>query len=369
MKNRVVILSILLQSAVLFGQAVPKLHLGVVLPMTGAQSTYGREAMRGVRLALADFVKENPQAKGHIRLFKIDDKSQTDRAKKGAEELYGTKRVHMVIGTISSAASMAMADVARKHQRPLIIPMSTTFGIENNPYAFSVSYDMPAQGVYLAKFATGKIAGRKAAIIRDDSKMAKDITDVFKKTFTSQNGVIVAEEVYPFGVDDFAAQITAVKNKMPDVVLVPGSSMASEEIMKQAKSLNLQARFLGSDNWDSPQLWREDSARGHFYSAHFSAQNPAPQVRAFVDAFKQAHGREPSTVAALAYDSVAVGLNAYWQAKSTLKRPLQRALERTSQFSGVTGSISFDETGVAQKSGFIKEISNGAAVLKSEIGL
>src|SRR5450756_966482 len=74
----------------------------------------------------------------------------------------------------------------------------------------------------------------------------------------------------------------------------------------------------GGDGWDSPDLVKIGGAavEGGVFSTHFSKDDPAPKVQAFVAAYTAKYGEAPDSMGALAYDAAGLFLDAFKTAGS-----------------------------------------------------
>jgi branched-chain amino acid transport system substrate-binding protein len=110
-----------------------------------------------------------------------------------------------------------------------------------------------------------------------------------------------------------------------------------------------------------------DAVSGHFFTAQFAEDKQNERLTNFMKEFKSVYGRDPGTIAALAYDSFYLAIDAVRRARSTLKTPLQRAFDRTTDFQGITGLLTLGSKGESLKSGFIKETYAGGSRFRTVI--
>jgi branched-chain amino acid transport system substrate-binding protein len=96
-----------------------------------------------------------------------------------------------------------------------------------------------------------------------------------------------------------------------------------------------------------------------YFAGHFSAENQAPNVAAFVQAFTQKFGAPPPPLAALSYDAVRYVADAIQRAGSSENPALRDALASARDFPGVTGKITLDANRNPAKSAVITRVENG----------
>lgn len=81
------------------------------------------------------------------------------------------------------------------------------------------------------------------------------------------------------------------------------------------------------------------------------------KAKAFLEAYRAKYNEEPSTFAALAYDSVYLVANAAKGAKTSVD--IKNNLAKTQNFEGVTGQTSFDADHNTVKTAFMMTMNNG----------
>ena len=116
----------------------------------------------------------------------------------------------------------------------------------------------------------------------------------------------------------------------------------------------------GGDGWDSPELVKIGGAavEGGVFSNHFSKDDPAPKVQAFVAAYTAKYGAAPDALAALAYDAAGLFLDAFKTAGSIKGSDIRDAMKNTT-FSGIAGAYKFDANRNPIKAAVIIKIKNG----------
>ena len=192
--------------------------------------------------------------------------------------------------------------------------------------------------------------------------------------------MIVDDESYSEGDQDFKAQLTNIKAKKPAFVFIPGYYTEVGLIARQARELGLNVPMLGGDGWVSDRLLEiaQDALNGSYFVNHYWENDPNPAVQEFVQNYRKRYGVTPDGLAALAFDAAGVLANAMQRlleedpkAFESLAGPpneTQRAararlrglLAATRDYPGVTGRISLDERRNAVKTAVFLGIENRA---------
>jgi branched-chain amino acid transport system substrate-binding protein len=180
---------------------------------------------------------------------------------------------------------------------------------------------------------------------------------------------VATEQAYKAGDADFSAQLTAIRDAKPDAIFVPGYYTDVANIAVQVQKLGIKAPLLGGDGWDSAELAKiaGPAIEGAYYSNHYAVQEPRPEVKSFVDAYKARFGAEPDGLAALGYDAAHILADAMKRAPDLSGGALAAAIAQTRDFAGVTGRISIDEKRNASKPAVIVQMQQGKPVFVAQV--
>ena len=337
--------------------------IGEVFSLTGGQATFGISSRNGIEMA----VKE-ANAAGGVKGKKVetrvyDDQGKPEEAANATTRLVNQDHVVLILGEVASTNSIAMANVAQPAGVPMITPTSTNPKVTAiGDYIFRVCFIDPFQGFVMARFARENLKLNRVAVLRDlKSDYSTGLTDVFTRKFTEMGGKIVAVETYNQGDSDFRGQLTAIKRANPDGIYVPGYYSEVGVIARQARELGLTVPLMGGDGWDSEKLFElgGSAVEGHYFSNHYSADDPSPRVQKFVAAYKASYGSVPDSLATLAYDAAGVAIDAMRRASNLSGKALRDAIAQTKDYPGVAGVITLDSQRNAVKPAAVLKVGKG----------
>lgn len=344
-----------------------EIRIGVFEPMTGTSAAGGQMTWEGIQLANELY----PEVLGKkVRLYLEDNKTDKNEAANAVTRLIDQKKVVAIIGSYGSSLSMAAGPIAKAKKIPVVGCSPTNpLVTKGNEYYFRVCFIDPFQGKVMAKYAVNTLKAKTAVIIRNvQDDYAVGLANYFKEAFIKLTGdpkSILAELEYNTGDQDFTAQLTTTASLKPDVVFAPGNYGDSALMIRQARSLKITAPFLGGDTWEAPDFISigKEAVEGAAFSTHYSAQAPTTEAaKKFVDAYKKKYNKEPNAFAALGFDAYCVILDAIQRAGKADPVAIRDALAKTSGFKGVTGTITMDENGDANKSAVILQVKSGKFV-------
>jgi branched-chain amino acid transport system substrate-binding protein len=192
-----------------------------------------------------------------------------------------------------------------------------------------------------------RLKARSAVIFTDKSlDFAKALAAFFRQSFTQLGGKIIREEFFssPQDFPGLTAKLKALAPQ-PGVIFIAGGPELSARAVKEIREAGVNTPIAGGDSFDSDALIREPGpglARDLYFSSHRLRGETGPEVRAFLDAYRQEYGHPPEDAfAALGFDALGLIAAAIQRAGTADPGSLSRALTQLRDYQGVTGTISY----------------------------
>jgi branched-chain amino acid transport system substrate-binding protein len=347
-----------------------EIKIGGVGPLTGEAATFGASTKNGYDMAVAEWNAKGGVLGKQVKMTFADDKGDPAEGATVFTKLIDENKVCAVIGTVMSKVSLAGAPICQNAKIPMMATSSTNPKVTLvGNYIFRTCFIDPFQGTVGAVFAFNDLKAKKAACIFDvGNDYTKGLSEFFKAKFTALGGQVVGYEGHATGTTDFKAQLTKVLAASPDILYVSDYYNDVALIAKQARELGFKGPLVGGDGWDSPKLMEVGGAavEGCFFTNHYSQDDTAPMVQAFVKSYKTKYGAEPDALAALGYDATNIMLDAIQRAGKTDGDAIRDALTKT-DLQTVTGKVKFDGDRNPVKSAVIIEIKGGKQVFKTTV--
>ncbi len=339
--------------------------------LTGTTATFGISTKNGIDMAVDDINKAGGLLGKKVRVLVEDDQGKPEEAQTVVTKLITKDQVVAMLGEVASSRTMAAAPVAQQSNIPLITPSSTNPNVTQiGDYIFRVCFLDTFQGYVMAKFTADTLKIKNVALLRDiKNDYSVGLGDYFAQNFKKMGGTVVANESYSEGDTDFSAQLTAIKAKNPQAVVMPGYYTEVGLVVRQARKLGLNVPFIGGDGWDSPKLIEigGEALEGSYYANHIAVSDPNPVIQKFVADYKARFSATPDALAGLAYDAANILFDAIKRAGTTDGPKVRDAIAATRDFQGVTGKISIDKDRNAVKPAVILQVKNGQLQLVESI--
>ena len=371
MKIWIICLSVLLRFGSVHGG--DEIKIGVVLPLSGHTSNYGTEALKGINLAVENINRAGGIRRNKLRLIVKDNAGDPATTSRVVSEMIDEQQVMAIIGPITSTNSAVAAAVAQQASTPLILPTATNpYVTEIGEYITRICFTDPLQSKALAEFSQKRLHSDKIAVVFEKgSSYSEKLSDFYVMRLKDIGGNVAFIGGFESGKGNFRDIINQALQVNPDLIFAPVYYPEAAAIVNYVAGQDSPVTILGGDGWESPELFRLCGKKLNslrvFISSHFSLQNPHEIVSSFAKDFQQVYGNRPNAVSALGFDAVGMFVDALKRASSISKSGLQQALISTSNFKGVTGTISMNEKRNAVKDIYILKALEDEFILETNI--
>lgn len=323
--------------------------IGAIQPLTGPQAHLGKDNENGTRMAIDDANAQNLMIGGkkvRFELISEDDQADPKTATIVAQKMVDEK-VNGIIGHLNSGTTIPASKIYSDAGIVQISPSATNpkYTEQGFKTAFRVMPNDVQQGKVLGDFAVTRLGAKKVAIIDDRTAYGQGLADQFEKAAKAAGGEIVAREFTTDKSTDFMSILTAVKAKNADVLFFGGMDAQGGPMMKQFKTLGLNAKFLMGDGGSTPEFIKlaAGSAEGAYSSLPGLPLDKMPGGKAFADKFTAKYG-QIQLYAPYCYDAVSVMVAAMQKADSADPAKYLPVLAGITH-DGVTAKVSFDAKG------------------------
>ena len=151
---------------------------------------------------------------------------------------------------------------------------------------------------------------------------------------------LVADEVLPGGAQSAEAQMQKVRGAKPDAIFL-ATAFTPENllVLRYYRNLGMKIPLIGNYNLSVPVYM--SVAKGLLDGLVFvDAWDPAkPQVKQFMAGYAKEMGTEPFNTMGFGYDGVMLAADAIRRAGSTDKEKVRQAMQATTGFKGLLGSV------------------------------
>ncbi|MBQ5947180.1 branched-chain amino acid ABC transporter substrate-binding protein [Massilia sp. ST3] len=336
--------------------------IGHVGPVSGPNAHLGKDNENAARMAIDELNAKGVTINGQKIRFQLlaeDDGSDPKQGTAVAQKLVDA-RVNGIVGHLNSGTTVPASRIYHDAGLVQISPATTApqYTRQGFPGAFRVVANDSKLGGALGKYAVETLKAKNIAVIDDRTTYGQGVATEFVKGAKGPGVRIVGKEFTSATATDYAAILTSIRAKKPDLVFFGGMDSVAGPMLKQMKSLGINAIFMGGDGMCTEALGRlagNALADGKVICAEAGGVKGAQEqvMTDFRARFKQKTGLDVQLYAPYVYDSVMVMAAAMQNAKSAEPAKYLPELKKI-KYEGVTGTIQFDGFG---------DIQNGALTL------
>lgn len=342
------------------------IKIGGIGPITGEQASYGISAQNGAQIAVDEINAAGGINGKQLELFFEDDECNEQKSVNAYNTLMD-KGVNAIIGSVTSACSIAVSAVSEKDGILQITPSGSAAECTSTPNAFRICFTDPLQGQTMAQYIVDEGLSKVAVIYNNGDEYSKGIHDAFAAKLEELGGQIVCDESFTKGDVDFKTQLTKIQSSDAECIFLPIYYADVAKISEQAASLGLSLPYYGCDGWDGviKQLNGDTkNIEGAVFLTPFVTTDTDEKVQAFVKTYNEKTGADPDQFAADGYDAVYAIKAAVEQTNGDLSNEALIGAMTQISVDGLTGKMTFDENGEPNKSTKVAVIENGAYVAK-----
>lgn len=293
--------------------------VGLVLPMTGAFASIGKQSLLGAQLYVAQHGDRIAGKK--LELIVKDDASTPDVTRRLTQELLANERVNVLSGFLLTSSALAAAPLATQSKTPLITWAGASVAVtQSSPYVVRSSFTLGQVALGIADWAPQNGIKRVITLVSDYSP-GLEAEKYFSERFSFNGGTVLESIRVPVRNPDFAPFLQRVREAKPDAIFVFVPAGVNSALMKQFVERGLDKagiRLIGTGDITDDDILGSigDAALGVVTSHHYSVAHNSALNKKFVEAFRKANnGLRPNFMAVAAYDGMKMVYEAATKAK------------------------------------------------------
>ncbi len=323
--------------------------VGIILPTTGAASSYGQSIESGIRLALADARGRNEVPEGFEVLW-ADSGSEPGRAVAELRKMVTERDVKMVVGGATSAEAAAMIPVLDELEVVCLSPSASAPGLaQQSKYFFRIYPSDELEGHTAGTFVFERLDRRTIVIFSGDTEYTRGIKPEFLKQYQEALGGTIVDDIELAGGDWTTRAQRAISSSGVGAAYVIGYAGEILEVVRFLRDQGFTGRIVTTSAFYSGDAIRDagPAAEGILFPLPpFDRTSEKEPVLSFVNRYMQTYQRAPDVFAAHGYDAMGFTLKVFTTARPPETLEILKALNYgVAEYNGVTGPILFDDYG------------------------
>ena len=287
--------------SLLRAQSADVIRFGHLTPRTGFLGPLGEYGVMAAELAVEEINAAGGVMGRKVELLK-EDSVNPQTASTKAERMIERDKVACIIGEISSASALTIAQVAQRNKTLYINTGANSDqlrGSDCKRYMFHVESQnsMYVKSVGRSFLKEGLVKGKKWYSLTADYAFGHDLLRVAKRFMEGNGGQFVGDDLVPTDATDFSAYLLKIRDSKPDLVVINLSGNQITNFLKQYAEFGLTFP-VGGFGFDTALAWA--AGKGNFvgtWPAVWHHLLETPGSKAFVAAFTKKYGKPPENQA------------------------------------------------------------------------
>ncbi|MFC4123375.1 branched-chain amino acid ABC transporter substrate-binding protein [Nocardia rhizosphaerae] len=267
-------------------------------PLTGANSALGINIINGVKLALDEHNKANPDCQVSVKQFDTEGKPQI--ATGVIPSIVSDPSIVALVGPTFSGETKATGQILSEAGMPALSASATNPTLTQNGWQtfFRGLGNDDSQGPALANYLTGEKGYKKICVVQDNTDYGAGLAQAFIGAAGASADSSCAVSVKE-GDKDFSAAVSKLSAANADAIFYAGYYAEAAPFVQQLRSGGVTAAFVSADGSNDPEFVRQagSSSEGTLLSCPCS---PAPEE--FATAYKALNGQAPGVYSVEGYD-------------------------------------------------------------------
>jgi branched-chain amino acid transport system substrate-binding protein len=322
--------------AILRAQTADVIKIGHLTPRTGFLGPLGEYAVMAVDLAVEEINAAGGMMGRKVELLK-EDSVNPQTASTKAERMIERDKVACIIGEISSASCLTIAQVASRNKTLYINTGGNSDALRGKDcqrYMFHVESQnsMYVKTVGRSFLRDGLVKGKKWYSLTADYAFGHDLLKVSKRFMEGNGGNFAGDDLVPTDATDFSAYLLKIREAKPDLVVINLAGNQITNFLKQYAEFGLTFP-VGGFGFDTALAWA--AGKGNFVGTwpvvwHHLVDTPGSKT--FVAAFTKKYSKPPENQAWGDYISMKIVAQTVNELKSAESPKIIEHFEKGAKF-------------------------------------
>lgn len=228
--------------------AADPIRIGVISPLTGAWTVYGKAHLAGMQMAVEEVNAAGGVLGRPFELVVADSKTEPRIVVEQANRLIRRERVDFLAGTFSSAERNAAGPVVAGTDKVLLYP--TFYEGQQQKYYPGVCNKnifmfgpVPSQQVWPHLEYMVKKFGKKFFMIGSDYAWPRVTNEVTKPKLKELGGEVVGEVYIPFNTPEYESVLRDIRNSKADIIFHTLTGSDTVNFRKQLAAAGMNKDF------------------------------------------------------------------------------------------------------------------------------
>ena len=231
------------------------IKIGLIRDLTGAHAEAGRSQVDAQKL-IFDEINEKGGINGHKIEYEVgDEQASPDRASSLAKRYIEVNKVHLISGTSTSGAGLALMKIASEEEVPVFGHAYSVKMHEGEIGKWYFASGSNNDGLCQAWLALAKRDGfKKVGVIWVNYAWGRDAKDTLYKYAKDYGITIIGDVPVEMGGAEATAEVSKMKDMKPEAVIGPLLTKDQAAVARAFAALNWKPVMYGTSSTMGPAM-------------------------------------------------------------------------------------------------------------------
>ncbi len=223
------------------------IKIGVIGPFSGPDRAMGEDGLKGIRTVMQ--MQPYLDNGDRVELVIEDDKNEPDLSVNGLKKLATEDKVSAILLLSSSAAGLAVNELADSYQVPVLVLLASHPDIaKEKKYVSQLIFDNIFQGRVAALFVRDELLIDRVAVFQNPKSFhSTSLGNEFIRKFEAIGGTIAADIQVTDATDDFKDTLERLQKTKTQLLYLPVEAEDFIRISTALEEVNWAPERMGSD--------------------------------------------------------------------------------------------------------------------------
>jgi len=272
------------------------LKFGLAMPLTGSQSSYGKDQIKATEWAVADINAKGGVNGKKLEVIVLDTQADPTVGINAVNRLVNVDKVPVFV-TAWSAVVKAVAPIANREKvLELSIGANSPDIAKLGDYVYTAFPLADVDVAALANYTFSTLKHKRVAVVYINNDTGIEAAKVYKSVFEKAGGQVVAYETYDPKATDFTGMLLKVRTANPEFIHLHGLVSDMPIVISQMRQLGMQQRVSTYSGGLNQQMIEKagKGAEGLIVTSLAPNAQQNKNVGPYIERWKKAENRIPN---------------------------------------------------------------------------
>ncbi|MBY6412597.1 ABC transporter substrate-binding protein [Rhodococcus sp. BP-252] len=341
------------------GEMPSEIKVFSVTDKTGTLSYAGTNQLKGIELAIEEINEQNYLGESTMVLESRDSAGEAQTAASQVTEATVDPRVAAILGTVTSAQTVAVAPLAQAAKVPIVFTQSGSDGTLVGEYTYRATAPMATYYDQAGEYLQTQNVKSLGILYNSANPTLAQLSEGTIPDMGGRYGFTVAStSAVQNTTQDFTAPIAKLLADDPDGIAIMMNGAQNATAVSQLRQAGFDGTLVTHTGSGAGNLTPAGPAgAGMTWPTDFTYHGTNPATQDFVEAYRTKYdGENPNNYAAEGYDAAWMIARAIEKSGGASREDIQNGLQQVvaEGFTGAEGDVTFEGNDMSVKGALVQ---------------